>query len=102
MANSVQVVISPPDTNSVKRGSKVPTTDIKYVAAFRREASGRKPVHVGPSIWVNVVDDDGKILRTDACTLAVNDKGKGELEAVLRRVKSVECSAETEVNRDTK
>lgn len=97
MANTVQVVVNPPDRGCVKRGTEVPDSAIQYTAAFHLEsASKKKPIHVGPTLYVHVVDSKGNILRTDACTIVVNDKGDGELEATLRRTKRVECSAERE------
>ena len=95
--NKVQVVITAPEPNNVKRGERAPEESVNYVAAFHKESvQKRNPIHLGPTIAVNVVNDKNKIIRTDVCSIVVVDKGGGQLETTLRRTESVECSAELE------
>ena len=94
----VEIVVRHPEPAHLKRGTDI-KVDVKsglsYVAGFHLESgSNRKPVHFGPIVEVSIIDDDGNVVHTERRTIAVQDKGGGKFEIVLRGMTPVLSSLE--------
>ena len=93
--NAVVVGISHPDASCVKTPCVADDRGFSYSAAFYKETNGaRLPKHRGPTITVQLQDEDGQVLKTETRTLMLKDSGDGEFEIVLSKFTQAKASFE--------